>query len=246
MKTELIFAGTGNAFNYDGYANQAVLIKTDKTALCIDAGPTLLYRLKKEDIDPGMITHLLITHFHGDHTAGIPFLLLYFDEFLPGQKLTICGPKGIKSCVRGLIEAAYKGSPLDKMVEYREYPVSKTNNIHLTEKITFDIYPMDHSPESLGYRFKTADKIIAITGDTKWNSNIPFLFDQADIGIIECTTVEPSPHKHISFEEFKTHRHQLNCQTIIPVHVYNKTLAKLKELKEPRIRLVQDGERFSV
>ncbi len=65
--------GTGNAF-LPHLRYHSFLIFDRKHI--IDAPPTALLSLRREGISPADIETIFITHLHGDHVFGLPFLLL--------------------------------------------------------------------------------------------------------------------------------------------------------------------------
>ena len=73
MASMLRVLGSGNAFCPPGRLHSCMLL--DEKIL-IDAPPTILVQLQKNHILSSQITDLLITHWHGDHVFGLPFLLL--------------------------------------------------------------------------------------------------------------------------------------------------------------------------
>jgi ribonuclease BN (tRNA processing enzyme) len=72
--SEIVFVGTGDAFNSGGRRNSAIGARAGHPIL-LDCGPTL-GGLKELGIDPLEIDAIALSHFHGDHIAGVPFLLL--------------------------------------------------------------------------------------------------------------------------------------------------------------------------
>ena len=67
------FLGTGNAFMPHGRMHALALV--DECVL-VDTPPTVLAQLRRCSISPSDLRHVLITHWHADHTFGFPFLLL--------------------------------------------------------------------------------------------------------------------------------------------------------------------------
>ena len=93
---EVYFLGTGNAFSPPGRMHALALIDSK---ILIDCPPTVIPQLIRGNCLPSELKHLLITHWHADHTFGLPFLLL-------NRKLT--NDKDILALV-GLDEISKKG-----------------------------------------------------------------------------------------------------------------------------------------
>ena len=86
---EIQFLGTGNAFCPSDRLHSLVLLDGH---ILVDAPPTIIPQLRRADISPSSISNLLITHWHGDHTFGLPFLLIerkYISDREGDSKLTI-------------------------------------------------------------------------------------------------------------------------------------------------------------
>ena len=67
------FLGSGNAFLPHGRMHALVLVDD---CVLVDAPPTVLAQLRRCGTSPSVLKHVLITHWHADHTFGFPFLLL--------------------------------------------------------------------------------------------------------------------------------------------------------------------------
>ena len=75
----------------------------------MDAGPTVLAALKDAGESSDDIDFVLLSHLHGDHFGGIPFMIMEYLYDCPRQReLVIAGPQGTEERVRELFRAMYK------------------------------------------------------------------------------------------------------------------------------------------
>ncbi len=187
---EVLFLGTGNAVNMSGRGQQSLLVER---RVLVDFGPTALFNLVRfhggaEDID-----HLVLTHFHGDHIAGIPFLLLWLrDVARRTEPFTIWGGSGVDLRIGALMEATYPDIPLGFPLEFRV--LRPRESISLADTgCTVAAFAMDHKPESLGYRITAGGRTLAVSGDTAPGPHLEALLEGVDMGVIEGTLTEPLP-----------------------------------------------------
>ena len=76
----------------------------------IDCGATSLPALKRLGIVREAIDLILITHFHGDHFAGLPFLLLDAQFSRRARPLVIAGPLGVETKLKAAMEVMFEHS----------------------------------------------------------------------------------------------------------------------------------------
>jgi len=95
-KISLSFLGTSGAIPSAKRNHTGILLNTEGENILIDCGEGIQRQFKKMKLNPGKITKILITHWHGDHVLGIPGLLqtLALSEY--NKNLIIYGPKGTK------------------------------------------------------------------------------------------------------------------------------------------------------
>ena len=97
MSVTVTFVGSGDAFGSGGRFQTCILIDAPGTRIVIDFGASSLVALNKMGIEHNTIETILLTHLHGDHCGGIPFILM--DAILGAKRqtpLAIVGPRETK------------------------------------------------------------------------------------------------------------------------------------------------------
>ena len=77
-------------------------IEKDGKAMLVDCGEGMQVALAKQKRSLAKLDSLLITHFHADHIAGLPGLLLSAGNFSKTTPLKIYAPKGAEEIITGL------------------------------------------------------------------------------------------------------------------------------------------------
>src|SRR5438309_972368 len=98
----LAFLGTGAAFSPERY-NGAVVVDG---RLLLDGGAPLLPHMHRCGVDPGAIEAVFLTHFHGDHTLGLPPFVLH-RVFVDRRPITFIGPSGVEQHLEKLWEVSW-------------------------------------------------------------------------------------------------------------------------------------------
>src|SRR3990170_741058 len=163
---ELTFLGSGNAFAQGGRYWSSFL--ADNRYL-FDAPPTLLPHLKRLEIPLTGIEVVFISHFHGDHFMGLPFLFLEY-VYLTQRRddLFIVGPPGVEQKIEEFAAQCYQEVTRDAGYR-RRYVDAQPGADQFVNEIGFQAFPMNHvlgKLECFGYRVHTAGKTVAYTGDT--------------------------------------------------------------------------------
>ena len=79
----LTILGAGDAFNSGGLNQSAYLMEGAGSSVLIDCGANTPAALETHGKDPNAIDAVLLTHLHGDHLAGLPFLYLRYQVHEP-------------------------------------------------------------------------------------------------------------------------------------------------------------------
>ena len=107
---QLTFLGSGDAFAGGGRFQACLHLAGGDEPLLLDCGATTLVALKRADIDPASIGFVALSHLHGDHFAGLPWLILDGQFSKRTRPLEIAGPAGVRERVERTFEALYPGA----------------------------------------------------------------------------------------------------------------------------------------
>ena len=204
------FLGTGNAFSPQGRMHALALIDN---RIMIDAPPTVVTQLRRADISPGELEHILFTHWHGDHSFGFPFLLLdrkYLSDPKAEKVLGVHLRPGGRKYLSKLCEMGFPGSlddSLENMVQWNEVESSIIGETGWK----YDRFPVHHNPETdpHGYELEHESGFRLLhCGDSGPCHEIEIRADRADVAILEMgmPDIGEFPHHHrpsdvISFNE---------------------------------------------
>ena len=227
--SELVFVGTSDAFGAGGRRQSAIVLRSGGGSVLIDCGATTSAGLSELGIPRDEIDAILISHFHGDHFGGIPFLLLaalYEDE--RRHPLRIAGPPGIERRVRTLAAA------LGYAIEEREwsFPI-RFEELRPGEEreigpVTADACEVFHQPqtEPHGLALRFGGQRLVYSGDTGFFPDLPHRVGDADLFICECTYLDNDFEYHINHKELVARKHEFRCQRIILTHLGQEMLTQ--------------------
>jgi ribonuclease Z len=182
---EVHFLGVGAALPAPGQTNCCYFLRAGPAGVLFDCGPAVLQQLAASGRTPGDVTHLFVSHGHGDHALGYPMFLLWWA--LEGRTRGLPPPTVLASAatwahLRALWEHSYNDLPPPGVVEV-ELPTHEPHRHALSAEVALFTRPMVHSTVSpvLGARFEVGGKVLAFTADTARCENVVPLAAQADL-----------------------------------------------------------------
>lgn len=197
--------GTGTPIPVPDRFGPSTLVEAGGQKLLIDAGRGASIRLHQLGVPIGSIDALLLTHYHSDHTVGIPDVwltgwLAYFGtRTVP---LRVIGPDGARTLMTHLklayaldISIRIKDEKLaaqGAMIDVSEFAgdgiVYESNGVRV---IAFEVDHGDAIKPAYGYRIEYDGRSVVISGDTRFNQNVIKYGTGADLLIHEVAIVRP-------------------------------------------------------
>jgi ribonuclease BN (tRNA processing enzyme) len=232
--------GSGDAFGSGGRLHSAYLVETPECTFLLDCGPSVLQGLKRAQVDTGRIDFVLLSHLHGDHFGGVPFLLLeYVYENPRTRPLVVAGPRETEARCRGLHEALYQRIARDAPpypLTYRELSLEPIT----LQGVRIAPFIVPHAEEltCFGYRLDVAGRSICFSGDTGWTEALVAQSHGVDLFLCECTTYETQLSLHLSYPEIARRVADFGCRRLVLTHLGSEPLARLGDLT---IECAEDG-----
>jgi ribonuclease BN (tRNA processing enzyme) len=183
---DLLFLGTGNAFAAEGSAFNSFLVNG---RYLFDSGPTILQQIRRARMNPDDIDVVLVSHFHGDHFFGLPFLFLEFWRRERRKELTIAGPPGIAERAEMLFETGFPGMPVRPNAYRRRY-IEVSDGLECEAAgLEFTAAEVEHvaSLRCFAFRGHANGRTIMYSGDSKLCKGLLRLAPGAEVLVMDCS-----------------------------------------------------------
>jgi ribonuclease BN (tRNA processing enzyme) len=232
--------GAGDAFGTGGRFQACVSVRAPEGHALLDCGATSLVALKQQGLDPGSVDAVLVTHLHGDHFGGLPFLILDGQFSRRTRPLVVAGPPGLRDRLTQAQEVLFPGS---SVVERR----FTLEVVELAERVETVVGPfratafaVDHASGAPAYalRLLAGGRTIACSGDTAWTDVLLEAASGADLFICEAYTYERAVRFHLPYAALLEHRERLGCRRLLLTHAGPDLLAHRADLDDD---LADDG-----
>ncbi|MGC1778110.1 MAG: MBL fold metallo-hydrolase [Xanthobacteraceae bacterium] len=158
------------------------LVQAGSETILFDAGRGVVNRLSEAGISGKQITALFLTHFHSDHTVGIPDLWLTSRlNFAWGGRdtaLEAWGPPGtqdLMTAVTTAFETDMQERPHDIRLPLVGHDMSPGNMIWRRNGVTVTAFVVEHGTghiPAFGYRIDYNGRSVVLSGDTCYHDNV--------------------------------------------------------------------------
>ena len=245
----LTVIGSGDAFGSGGRFNTCFRLETGKRTVLVDCGASTTIALRGRGIDPNTIDAVILSHLHGDHFGGIPFLMLD-SQFLSRREapLLFAGPPGTAQRIPAAMEVFYPNSTKTK---YRfpwsvvEIPVGVPIDILGLDVVSTEVIHSSGAP-STALRVSDGKKTFAYSGDTQWTEALLPIASGADLFVVECYEYERELTGHMTWTTLKRRIADLKAKCTMVTHMNDTMLSRLEEVRRSGVLIAEDGLTFDL
>lgn len=229
----LRFLGCGDAFGSGGRMHTCFHLEGAGEPLLIDCGATSLQALKREQIEPSSIGAVALSHLHGDHFGGLPWLIMDGRFSERSRPLVISGPEGTEDRLRTVFEGLYPGSASAELpfeVSFLEYAEGQPAPLGDAVVTPFEVIHSSGAP-AYGLRVEYGGRVIAYSGDTEWTDALVAVAQGADLFVCECNFYEQSGPGHLNLPTLQDRHDRFDCRRLVLTHLGQDMLRHADALK---------------
>jgi ribonuclease BN (tRNA processing enzyme) len=184
--------------------------------------------MKRSGVDPSSIDAVLVSHLHGDHFGGIPFLILDGQFSRRERPLVIAGPPGLRTRVMDAMEVLFPGSSkVDRRFTVELVQLAERQPAQIAA-MTVTAFEVDHASGAPAFalRVECAGTVIAYSGDTAWSDNLVEAARGADVFVCEAYFGEKKVRYHLDYATLVANQTRLDCKRIILTHMSEDMLKR--------------------
>jgi ribonuclease Z len=212
--------GTGTPIPNPDRFGPCTLVEAGTAKFLIDAGRGAVIRLAQLKVPLGRIDVQFLTHYHSDHTSGVPDVWLtgWLSSDFGGRTTPyrVIGPQGAKRLMENL-EHAYaddirirhadekfplSGIATDVTEFFSDGVVYEKDGVKV---IAFEVDHGDAIKPCYGYRFEYDGRAAVLSSDTRYNANVIKYGAGADLLVHEVASAPPALTKDAAVQRIIAH-----------------------------------------
>ena len=229
-QVRLHLLGTGDAFGNGGRYQTCFWLEGADESLLIDCGATSLSALKAAGVEPNDIGSVVLTHLHGDHFGGLPFLILDGQFRRRTSTLTIAGPPDTEQRVHEAMEVLFPGSTRVRRrfkTAFVEVPYRERTS--LGSAVATSVPVEQPETPACALRIEYGDRVVTYSGDTAWTEALVRLAEGADVFVAEAYFFDRKVPFHLDYRMLAEQRDALRAKRIVLTHMSPGMLGRQTE-----------------
>lgn len=229
----LQFLGSGDALASGGRLQTCLLLHgAAGGGVLLDCGASSLVAMKRAGVEPSTIEWVALSHLHGDHFAGLPFLVLDGQFRRRTRPLTVAGPPGVEARVRAAMDVLFPGlSGVTQRfaVDFVELGDRRGVELGPARVTSFAVVHASGAP-AYALRVEYGGAVVTYSGDTEWTEALVEASAGADVFVCEAYFVDKKVKYHLDWATLAAHRPRLTCRRLVLTHMSDDVLSRLGEI----------------
>src|SRR5262245_31734493 len=201
--------------------------------------------MRRFGVDPQAIDTVILSHLHGDHFGGVPFLIPDGQLQRRTRPLLVAGPPGVDKRMREAMEVFFPGSSqIERKFETRFVELADRAAIELGP-VSVTGFEVSHASGAPPFALRVAGegKVVTYSGDTEWTESLLDAARGADLLIAEALFYDKRVRYHLDLTTLLQHRARLECRRLVLTHMGEDMLRRLPGLG---IEAAEDGKELVV
>ncbi len=222
-RTKVVLLGTGTPNSESERSGSCVAVIVDDRPYLFDAGPGLVRRAESacrsgiKGLELPRLNRVFLTHLHSDHTTGLPDLLLAPWVLGRSDPLEVIGPSGTSSMMEHIHEAFKED--IKVRTEGLEHANGTGHRVYVREieegpvykddRISVHAFRVKHTSfeHAFGYRIRTPDRVIAISGDCAPTKDLVDNYRDLDLLVHEVYSTRGFEGKDPGWKRYHSNAH---------------------------------------
>ncbi|WP_396205741.1 MBL fold metallo-hydrolase [Gemmatimonas sp.] len=215
--------GTGTAAPHPTRVASSHLVECGEVRLLLDCGSGAVHRLANLGVDWSGITHVALTHFHADHIADLPLLIMgwRWGQLPPrSAPVTIYGPSGTGALLERMagVYGAWMLAPGFPLTVRDLLP---DEIIRLPGGVALQAHPVPHTAESVAYSISEGTQRLVYTGDTGVSESLGPWARDCDLLLAECSLPDTMAlREHLTPRQAGALAAQAAAKRLVLTHFY--------------------------
>jgi ribonuclease BN (tRNA processing enzyme) len=216
--------GSGTAAPDPDRVGSSFLVEAAGTTVLLDCGPGAVHHLARFSSPWAGLEHLVISHFHNDHTGDLPMLLFAMKWGVAERRtrpLRIWGPAGLKDRMTHMA-AAFGDHVTDPGFPVLVTELGPESRVDLAPGLSLACTPTPHADPSLAFRLDADhDAAVGYTGDTGASEEVARFLAGVSLMIAECSVPDDDAmDNHLTPSRLAAMARTARPQRLLVSHVY--------------------------
>ncbi|SDA91439.1 ribonuclease Z [Algoriphagus alkaliphilus] len=168
---EVTILGNTSSIPVHGRNHTAQVIRFGQECLLLDCGEGTQIQMRKFKVKSSKISHIFISHLHGDHYLGLMGILSSYNLSKRTKALTIFGPKGLDEIIT--IQFRWSNTRLSYPLHFVETNSDGLNLLLDHPRFTVHSFPLTHRLPTTGFLIREKEGLRNLLKEKLQEKKIP-------------------------------------------------------------------------